>query len=102
MMLGEMMMMMVMVTKMMMMMMRDPPIMDTAEGLFVCDIVHEDETHGSAVVRRRYRSISLLARRVLAKQFTFIFSFFLIFCLLASQVPVGQKDNFGVFLKKFL
>ena len=99
MMLGEMMMSMMM---MMMMMMRDPPIMDTAEGLLVCDIVHEDETHGSAVVRRRYCSISLLARRVLAKQFTFIFSFFLIFCLLASQVPVGQKDNFGVFLKKFL
>ena len=71
------MMMMVMVIKMMMM--RDPPIMDTAEGLLVCDIVHEDETHGSAVVRRRYRSISLLARRVLAKQFAFIFSFFLIF-----------------------
>ena len=64
---------------MMMMMMRDPPIMDTAERLLVCDIVHEDETHGSAVVRRRYRSISLLARRVLAKQFAFIFSFFLIF-----------------------
>ena len=68
------MMMMVMVIKMMMM--RDPPIMDTAEGLLVCDIVHEDETHGSAVVRRRYRSISLLARRVLAKQFTSYFHSF--------------------------
>ena len=65
---------MVMVIKMMMM--RDPPIMDTAEGLLVCDIVHEDETHGSAVVRRRYRSISLLARRVLAKQFTSYFHSF--------------------------
>ena len=74
MMLGEMMMPMVMVIKMMMM--RDPPIMDTAEGLLVCDIVHEDETHGSAVVRRRYRSISLLARRVLAKQFTSYFHYF--------------------------
>ena len=73
-MLGEMMMPMVMVIKMMMM--RDPPIMDTAEGLLVCDIVHEDETHGSAVVRRRYRSISLLARRVLAKQFTSYFHYF--------------------------
>ena len=69
---------MVMVIKMMMMtMMRHPPIMDTAEGLLVCDIVHEDETHGSAVVRRRYRSISLLASRVLAKQITLIFSFFM-------------------------
>ena len=70
------MMMMVMVIKMMMMMIRDPPIMDTAEGLLVCDIVHEDETHGSAVVRRRYRSISLLARCVLAKQFTSYFHSF--------------------------
>ena len=87
------MMLMVMVIKMMMMMIRDPPIMDTAEGLLVCDIVHEDETHGSAVVRRRYRSISLLARRVLAKQFTSYFHSFYFFCLLASQVPVGQKDK---------
>ena len=71
------MMMMVMVIKMMMMMMmRHTPIMDTAEGLLVCDIVHEDETHGSAVVSRRYRSISLLARRVLAKQFTSYFHSF--------------------------
>ena len=83
---------MVMVIKMMMMMMmRDPPIMDTAEGLFVCDIVHEDETHGSAVVRRRYCSISLLARRVLAKQFTFIFSFFLIFLSPGQPGPSGAK-----------
>ena len=85
------MMMMVMVIKMMMMIMRDPPIMDTAEGLFVCDIVHEDETHGSAVVRRRYCSISLLARRVLAKQFTFIFSFFLIFLSPGQPGPSGTK-----------
>ena len=91
-MLGEMMMMMVMEIKMMMMMMmmmRDPPIMDTAERLLVCDIVHEDETHGSAVVRRRYRSISLLARCVLAKQFTFIFSFFLLF------LSPGQPGHSG-------
>ena len=74
MMLGEMMMMMVMVIKMMMM--RDPPIMDTAEGLLVCDIVHEDETHGSAVVRRRYRSISLLASRVLANKSLSYFHYF--------------------------
>ena len=83
---------MVMVINMMMMMMiRDPPIMDTAEGLLVCDIVHEDETHGSAVVRRRYRSISLLARRVLAKQFTFILSFFLIFLSPGQPGPSGAK-----------
>ena len=86
------MMMMVMVIKMMMMMMmRHTPIMDTAEGLLVCDIVHEDETHGSAVVRRRYRSISLLASRVLAKQITLIFSFFLIFLSPGQPGPSGAK-----------
>ena len=62
------MMMMVMVIKMMMMMMmmmRDPPIMDTAEGLLVCDIVHEDETHGAAVVGGGDGTVPLLTSSIL-------------------------------------
>ena len=41
------------------------PVVHGVEALFVTDIVHEDEAHGAAVVRRGDCPVSLLACRVL-------------------------------------
>ena len=46
---------------------RHSPVLDAIERLLICDVVHQDEAHGAAVVGRRDGPIPLLARRILEK-----------------------------------
>ena len=41
------------------------PVMDAAEGFFICDVIHKNESHRSAVVGSCNRSVPFLPRRVL-------------------------------------
>ena len=43
----------------------DLPVMDAAEGFFICDVIHKNESHSTAVVGSCDRSIPFLPRRVL-------------------------------------
>ena len=43
----------------------DLPVMDAAEGFFICDVIHKNESHSTAVVSSCNRSIPFLPRRVL-------------------------------------
>ena len=43
----------------------DLPVMDAAEGFFICDVIHKNESHSTAVIGSCDRSIPFLPRRVL-------------------------------------
>jgi hypothetical protein len=43
------------------------PVLHAVKRLFISDVVHEDETHGTSVVGRRNRAVSLLACCVLIR-----------------------------------
>lgn len=47
------------------------PILYGIETLFVCDIVHQNESHCTSVVSSRYGSVSLLASSILLHTFEF-------------------------------
>lgn len=52
----------------------DSPVLHSAEGLFIGDVVHEDEAHGPAVVRSGDGSVALLACCVLHRQYNLAFN----------------------------
>jgi len=49
------------------------PVLDCVEGVLVADVIHEQEAHGSSVVRRGDGAVALLPRRVLRAKHTHMF-----------------------------